>query len=102
MTETKWDIARLSALSNEILREKEMLAQNKDLLLNINNIVENAFQGYAGRSFDRRMEVDAENIERVVKGIEELSNDLNKVITECYSECEESVRSQIQQLRSKI
>lgn len=98
----KWNISELSQLSRNLTGEKETIETNKDFLISINNIVENAWQGYAGRAFDQRMDIDAENLEKVISGMENLINDLNNVINNCYEACENDIQTEINSLRSKI
>lgn len=98
----KWDISRLTSLVRTLNNEKESIESNRDFLMNINSEVEKAWQGYAGRAFDERMDVDAENLQVVINGIEALVNDLNRVISDCYEDCEENIKNEIDRLRSKV
>lgn len=98
----KWDVSRLSQLSKNLTNQKEVIERNKDFLITINSSVEKAWQGYAGRAFDQRMDIDAENLEKVIQGIDKLISDLNNVISSCYEACENDIQNEINSLRSKI
>ncbi|MCM1577918.1 MAG: hypothetical protein NC078_03865 [Ruminococcus sp.] len=99
---TKWDTAMLADLVRKLDADRQVLAEKKDFLININSEVETAWQGYAGRAFDRRMDIDAENIEKVIKGVESLIDDLTKVVSQCYEPCEEAVKGEIASMLGKI
>lgn len=98
----KWDISYMTQLARKLSSEKEIIEKNKEFLKSINSEVEKAWQGYAGRAFDQRMDIDVENLEKVIKGIDSLINDLNNVIKNCYEACENDIQSEINSLRSKI
>lgn len=98
----KWDISYMTQLSRKLTQEKEIIESNKDFLKSINSEVEKAWQGYAGRAFDQRMDIDVENLEKVISGIDSLINDLNNVINNCYESCENDIQSEINSLRSKV
>lgn len=98
----KWDISYMTQLARKLSSEKEIIEKNKEFLKSINSKVEKAWQGYAGRTFDQRMDIDVENLEKVIKGIDSLINDLNNVIKNCYEACENDIQSEINNLRSKI
>ena len=102
MPETKWDVERMKDLSAALSRENEKLKENSEFLENINKTIESAWQGYAGRSFDQRMDIDIENMRNVINSIDNLVGMLNNVKDSCYTACEEDVRSEITRLRSKV
>ncbi len=102
MVNTKWDTSELTNLIRRLDNNRQTLERNKDFLMNINKEVENAWQGYAGKSFDKRMEIDAKNIENVISGIETLIEDLKNVVNQCYEHCEEAVKTEIASMRNKI
>ena len=101
-TDVKWDISRISSLTRSLDMERGVIENNKDFLIAINSEVEKAWQGYAGRAFDERMDIDAENLRTVIEGIEELVNDLKAVTNDCYDPCEENIENLIRKLDSKI
>lgn len=98
----KWNTSNISSLSRSINEQKEIIVENKELLINLNKEVETAWQGYAGRTFDQRMDIDAENLELFVTTMEEIINDVDSVVRECYMECEDSVKNEINSLKNKI
>ena len=98
----KWDTSKISSLIRNLNNEKETIERNKSFLMSINSEVEKAWQGYAGRAFDDRMDIDVENLQAVIKGMEELTADLNRIINDCYEPCEENIRNKINNLRSRV
>ena len=99
---TKWDITQLTDLSRTLEKEKDSIVANRNFLANINTEVEKAWQGYAGRTFDQRMDVDVQNLDNLIKGLEELTSDLKRATSDCYEPCEETVKAEIRKLRSTI
>ncbi len=99
---TKWDTELMSTMLRTLTKGKEALEKNKSFLENINNEVNAAWQGYAGRTFDQRMDIDVENLQTVIKETENLLNDLKSVIGDCYETCEDDIQSEISSLKSKI
>ncbi len=98
----KWDTSSMTLLAKELSEENEIIKINKSFLESINSVVEKAWQGYAGRTFDQRMDIDAENLQKVITGIEGLIDDLNSVINDCYEPCENEITAELNNLRSKI
>ena len=98
----KWDVSSLSQLVRKISSEKDTIENNKEFLRSINSEVEKAWQGYAGRAFDQRMDIDVENLEIVINGIEAVIKDLSNVISSCYEDCEKDIQSEINSLRSRV
>lgn len=98
----KWDISNMTQIMRRLSDEKDIIERNKDFLIAINSEVEKAWQGYAGRTFDQRMDIDAENLEKVLNCINSLINDLNNVINSCYEACENDIQAEINSLRSRI
>ena len=100
--DTKWDTSKLSALLRDLKEQRETIERNKDFLININREVETAWQGYAGRTFDQRMEIDVENLETFIKNMDDLIDDIDKVIKDCYEECENDIEKVISQLKNVL
>lgn len=98
----KWDTSELTTLTRKLSQEKDTIERNKEFLVSINSEVEKAWQGYAGRAFDQRMDIDAENLEKVISGIENLINDLKNVTSNCYEACEIDVQAEISSLRANV
>ena len=100
--EVKWNTESLGQLSRDLSNQNEILKEKKEFLININKIVEQAWQGIAGRVFDSRMDIDAENLSKVITELDDLTRALDSVRNDCYDACEESIRSEITSLKSKI
>ena len=102
MPETKWNVERLKELSRDLSKENDKLKENSGFMQNINKNVESAWQGYAGRSFDQRMDIDIDNMKNVIDNMDALVELLNRVTERCYAACEDDVQSEIRKLRSKV
>lgn len=89
--DTKWDTTKLSSLLRELKEQRDTIKQNKDFLVNINKEAETAWQGYAGRTFDQRLDIDVENLEIFINSMDNLINDIEKVINDCYEDCENNL-----------
>lgn len=100
--DTKWDIERLTKLLGDLGSQKDEIERSKDNLINLNSLVNQYWQGYAGRNFDSRMDIDIDNLEYFLKCMEELLNDLKRVISECYETAEDDIRLQLDILRKMM
>lgn len=98
----KWNTEELRELSQTLKNNNIILEEKREFLQNLNGRIEAAWQGYAGKTFDERMDIDIQNTEILIKGINELINDLNSVIENCYEECENDVRREISLLKNKV
>ncbi len=100
--DTKWDVSDIEDMIRELSSEKEIIEDNKNFLISINSEVERAWQGYAGRSFDQRMDIDVQNTENVIKALTELISDLKSAAAQCYAACENDIDGKIRSLAAKI
>ncbi len=98
----KWDTDRIMSHARSINTKKDNLEQQRNFLSNINDTVQNAWQGIAGAKFDERMDVDIDNFNIIIKDLTSLINDLNKAADNCYRTYEEKIISEIHSLRGKI
>lgn len=98
----KWDISRMTQLARMLAQARDVIEKNKDFLVSINTEVEHAWQGYTGRAFGQHMEIDVENLEKVITGINDFISDLEKVTSSCYEACETDIQAEIDRLKAKI
>lgn len=98
----KWDISRISDLLAKLRDNTAELKSSRDLLVNINSVVEKAWKGKAGSEFDRRMDIDAENLDKLIKGAEELCDDLTKALSEGYENTENDIKNEIDRLARAV
>ena len=98
----KWDSAKLTSLLRKLKEQRDIISQNRELLMNINKEAEAAWQGYAGRAFDQRMDIDADNLETFISLMDKLINDLEGAVSECYEACENDIDGMLGRLRNLI
>lgn len=100
--DTKWDTYELTLLFRKLKDQKDIIEDNKKFLININNEAEKAWQGYAGRTFGQRLDIDVENFEIFLKDLNSLVDDMAKVIDDCYEKCETEVEGIVHSLKNSI
>ena len=96
-----WDVSELDSYTRNVLKNIQILLEHKDLLENINNRVQEAWQGAAGQSFDEVLEFDRQNFDMVLDGIHALNEDVIAV-RNGYQECENDIMTEIQNLETKV
>lgn len=100
--DTKWNVSELTSLMERLTEQKNIVEKNKDMLLNLNEEVETAWQGFAGRTFDQRMDIDAENMELFISQMNSLIDDLTRAIKECYEVYEGNIENEVNKLKNMI
>lgn len=98
----KWDTENFEGNAKMLRQETENLSAQRGFLKDINSIVEDAWQGVAGASFDKLMDVDIENFDRIISSLEALIEDLEKITKNCYHECEDQIAKKVRDLSSRI
>ncbi|MBR5088506.1 MAG: WXG100 family type VII secretion target [Ruminiclostridium sp.] len=98
----KWNIDELKTHITNITKGKEDLESNRDFLRNVDATVNDAWKGIAGSAFGALMEFDLESYNDTIKNLEDLIHDLNKVVNDCYTPCEDEVKTLVTTLARKV
>lgn len=98
----KWDVEELNSAFANMNEAKNGLKEQRDFFENINAIIQYAWKGYAGTVFEENIDSDINSFDSLISELEDLNNDLKKVIDGCYSKCEETVANEIRTLVNSI
>ena len=97
-----WDIEQLQTLSNNLNQQLEVLKSNKEFLNKVDTNIKNCWTGMSASTFYQKIDFDIETFEKVVSYLEKQTSYLNKAITECYTKCENDIKSKLQSLSSNV
>ena len=97
-----WDIEQLQTLSTNFNNQLEILRSNKEFLTQVDDNIKDCWSGMSASTFYEKMDFDIETFEKIISYLQEQISYLNKVITDCYSNCENDIKSKLQNLSSNI
>ncbi|MCM1060279.1 MAG: hypothetical protein NC452_08285 [Eubacterium sp.] len=93
-----WDIEALREMREEIQKVRNILAENRDLIVSEGFEILQNWQGKAGQKFLFVTAANAGKVDSLIKRYDQLNEQLGTVINQCYSPCEEEIMSKISQL----
>lgn len=93
-----WDIEEMERLKGEIQKLHDVLSENKDLLVSEGFELLKDWQGRAGKTLLTVTASDAGTLETLVKNFGQLIENLDSIITKCYSPCEQEIKQKVSQL----
>ncbi|MEF9916839.1 MAG: hypothetical protein RSD97_08180 [Lachnospiraceae bacterium] len=98
----KWDLDGLNASLEQLKKEKENLEANRQFLKTLKSEVMQNWQGATGTVYLASLNVDMENFEIILKGLEKKIEILHKISTQIYRECEEQVNKKVDKMTVQI
>ena len=93
-----WDIEEMERLKGEIQKLRDVLSENKDLLVSEGFELLHNWQGKAGQTLLTVTASDAGTLEKLTKNFEQLIEKLDSIITKCYEPCEQEIKQKVSQL----
>lgn len=86
-----WDIEEMERLKGEIQKLRDVLSENKDLLVSEGIDLLQDWQGKTGQTLLTVTASDAGTLETLTKGFEQLIEKLDNIIEKCYKACEQEI-----------
>lgn len=97
----KWDTEELHSLLKTLNDKRDVIARNKDFLVNIDTEIEKSWQGMAGKVFDDRLDHDTQTAVEFINAMDVTIEQVNQVIRQ-YTDCENEINSSIRQLGANM
>lgn len=97
-TAYNWDIDALIQMGAEILKLRDVLKENKDLLASEGFELLKDWKGKAGTAIKLLTVSDAESLENLIKRLTQLSDRLGDIVTKCYEPCESEIKASVSKL----
>lgn len=98
----KWDIEVMVQKLHQMKQEYENLAREREFFLKLEEEVQRDWQSAAGDMYRQSLDVDMENYNAILKGLDKKIKTLDGVIHNAYAKCEETVDTRIRNLCRSI
>lgn len=93
-----WDIEAMERLRAEIGRLRDVLAENRDLLVSEGFELIGDWQGSAGRKMFMVTAASADRLDKLIENYSRLSEQLENVISKCCAPCENEIAAKVKKL----
>ncbi len=97
-----WDNECIADSIRSIRSESVELESQIGFLEGINKTIEGAWKGDAGAVFDLFMDIDTALLKMFMQQLENLTNDLQKTVSDAYGAAEDAVKAELQKLNAKV
>lgn len=98
----KWDLSVLEQMRFEMGKLISVLSSNREMLTSERTELLESWQGKSAEKIYLETAVSGERLESLINRFSELREQLDKVISQCYTPCENEIRSQAARLIQEV
>ncbi len=98
----RWDVERMEGMLRQLEVEYEEILSGRDFLETLTDEVQRDWDSVAGEQYRENLEIDMREYEAVLKQLKRHSDHLDRIIHDCYQECEKKVCARAAQMHEIV
>jgi uncharacterized protein YukE len=98
----KWDIESLNANLRRLKTERQNLSQSRTFLSGLRDEIVANWQGISGMAYEGRLDLDMQNYDKIIAGLDARINRLDDITNKVYQNCENEVSAVVRSMAGRI